>query len=70
MNRFKGALATAVAALLLSTTACHREGPAEKAGKDLDEAMDDAGDAMKKAGKSMSDKLDEAGDKLRDAAGR
>jgi hypothetical protein len=70
MSRFNVALVAAVTALLLNTTACHREGPAEKAGKDLDKAMDDAGDAMKKAGKSMSDKIDEAGDKMRNAAGR
>jgi hypothetical protein len=46
------------------------EGPAEKAGKDLDKAMEHTGDTMKKAGESVGDKIDEAGKKLKDAAGR
>ena len=70
MSRFHIALMAAVAALLLDATGCHREGPAEKAGKDLDKAVDDAGDAMKKAGKSIVEKIDEGGDKMRNAAGR
>jgi MT0933-like antitoxin protein len=69
MSRFKVALGVAVAGLLLNVSACHREGPAEKAGKELDKALDNAGDEMKKAGKSVSDKIDDAGDKMRDAAG-
>jgi hypothetical protein len=69
MKILKVALGVAVAGLLLYISACHREGPAEKAGKELDKAMDNAGDEMKKAGKSMSDKIDDAGDKMRDAAG-
>ncbi len=70
MNRLKAAFVVAVAGSLLVLTACHREGPAEKAGKDLDKAMEHTGDAMKKAGESVGDKIDEAGEKLKDAAGR
>ena len=45
--------------------------PAEKAGKDLDKAVEHTtGDAMKKAGESVSDKIDEAGEEVKDAAGR
>jgi hypothetical protein len=54
--------------LLLNISACHREGPAEKAGKEARQG-DGQCREMKKAGKSMSDKIDDAGDKMRDAAG-
>ena len=36
------------AVLLLGLTACEREGPAEKAGRALDEAARDVRDAVKK----------------------
>lgn len=34
--------------LLLGLAACEREGPAEKAGRNLDRAVKDAGDAIKR----------------------
>lgn len=34
-------------ATLLAVSACHREGPAEKAGKQLDQAAKDVKDAVK-----------------------
>jgi hypothetical protein len=46
----------------------HREGPTEKAGKELVDKALECRDEMKKAGKRMSDKFDEAGDKMRGAA--
>jgi hypothetical protein len=36
------------AALLLGLAACEREGPAEKAGRSVDRAAKDVGDAFKK----------------------
>jgi hypothetical protein len=36
------------AVLLLGLAACEREGPAEKAGRNLDRAVKDAGDALKR----------------------
>lgn len=48
-----------MAILALSTfsfTACDKEGPAEKAGKKIDEAVEKSGD-----------KIEEAGDKVEDA---
>ena len=42
---------------LLALAACHREGPAEKAGRNIDQA-----------GKDISRSVDKAGDNLRDAA--
>jgi hypothetical protein len=39
MQRFSVALVTMVVGLMLVTSACHKEGPAEKAGKEADKAM-------------------------------
>jgi hypothetical protein len=36
------------AALLFGLAACEREGPAEKAGRSLDQAAKDVGDALRK----------------------
>ena len=70
MTRFSVALITVGIGLLLTTSACHKEGPAEQAGKEIDKATDHAGQAMKDAGESMGRKMDEAGDRMKDAAGR
>ena len=45
-------------------TACEKKGPAERAGEQVDKAVDKAGDAVKDAG----DKVKDAGDKVKDAA--
>ena len=42
---------------LVALAACHQEGPAEKAGRNIDEA-----------GKSASRSIEKAGDSIRDAA--
>ena len=47
----------ASAALAASLAACNREGPAEKAGRQVDRAAQKAGDSLR-----------DAGDKIRDAA--
>jgi len=70
MHPLQAVLVVAVAGSLLALAACRQEGPAEKAGKDLDKAMEHTGDTMKKAGESVGDKIDEAGEKLKDAAGK
>lgn len=54
---------TIVAALcLLSVMAvaagCENEGPAEKAGKKIDRAVEDAGDAIEDAGDKIEDSVD------------
>jgi hypothetical protein len=43
--------------ILLALAGCHQEGPAEKAGRQLDEA-----------GKSVARNVEKAGDNIRDAA--
>ena len=35
--------------------ACHKEGPAEHAGKELDKAVDTAGEHIEKAGQNIQD---------------
>ena len=53
------------------TVACHEEGPAERAGREIDDAAHDAGDAMKDAGEKARDKMGDAGrtlgEKMEDA---
>ena len=47
--------------------ACDKEGPAEKAGEKIDEAVDEAGDKMEQAGEKVDDAVEEAGDKMEKA---
>jgi hypothetical protein len=70
MKLIRVALATTGVALLLISSACHKEGPAEKVGKDIDKAMENTGDTMKDAGKSLGEKMEDAGDRLKDTTGR
>jgi hypothetical protein len=53
---------------------CKQEGPAESAGKKVDEAVDNTGKAMEKAGEAVDkaaektgEALEKAGDKIEDA---
>lgn len=42
-------------AMLLALSACEKEGPAERAGKEADKAMADIGKQIEKAGESIQD---------------
>ncbi|WP_346187717.1 hypothetical protein [Rubritalea halochordaticola] len=44
-----GALVALGSAALISLVACEKEGPAEKAGKKIDEAVEEAGDKVEDA---------------------
>jgi hypothetical protein len=48
----------------LGTVACHEEGPAERAGKQIDKVAQDTSDAMKDASKKLDDKMEDAGEKM------
>lgn len=50
-----------MSALLVAVTACQKEGPAEKAGKSVDQTIEKAGEQIEKAGESVKDAVD--GDK-------
>lgn len=49
--------------LAAGLTACDKPGPAETAGKKIDQTVDDAGREMSKAAEKVGDKLDQQGDK-------
>lgn len=51
--------------LTLGIVACKEEGPAEQAGKQIDEAAKDAGEAAEDAAKEAEDAADKAGDALK-----
>ena len=43
----------------IALTACEQEGPAEKAGKKIDQTVEDAGDALEDAGDKIEDATDQ-----------
>jgi len=45
----------AMALVTLALAGCEREGPAEKAGKEIDEALSHAGQEIQKVGDSIQD---------------
>jgi len=57
-----------VLGLALGAVACSEEGSMEKAGKAMDEAMEDAHDAGAEALEQAGEKLDEAGEKAKKMA--
>ncbi len=48
-------------------TACQQEGPAERAGKKVDKAVDKAADKVDKGAEKVGDALKEAGDKVKNS---
>lgn len=60
----------ALSALLLTTmiglSACQEKGPAEKAGENIDNAVEDMGDKIEDATDGAGEKLEEAGDAIED----
>lgn len=60
MNIHRTIAATLVAAFAFTLAACEQEGPAERAGKALDNAVEQAGDKIENAGDKAKDTLDEA----------
>jgi hypothetical protein len=59
-------LAALAAVLMLGLTACEKQGPLERAGEEVDEAVDRVGDG--KDGKPLSEKADDAVDEVREGA--
>jgi hypothetical protein len=57
-----------VSALALSVLACGSEGPAEQAGREIDEAVEDVREAGEETLDDAGDALDEAADEVSDAA--
>jgi hypothetical protein len=62
MMRFGKTVSAALiaSALLLPLVGCQKEGPAERAGKEVDEAVDKAGEQVEKAGEAIQDAAKDA----------
>jgi hypothetical protein len=50
--------------VVMSVAGCEKEGPAERAGKKIDESVQRAGDDLERAGEKLDDAVREAGEKL------
>ena len=60
MKRYKGIMATVLAGFVFTgLTACEKEGPAEKAGKTIDEAASDVAKGANEAMESVEKKVEE-----------
>lgn len=60
-----------VGASLLVLSACQKdEGPAERTGKKIDEAVERSADAVKDATETVGEKLEAAGEKIQDSVNR
>lgn len=46
------------AGFTLGLAGCEKEGPAEKAGKEIDQAVEDVGEAIEEAGDEIRDETD------------
>lgn len=53
-------VALAASALVVALSACQPEGPAEKAGKEVDKTVEKAGAQMEKAGDKIKDMANDA----------
>lgn len=71
MRKLSGSSSAVVVmtALLLALSGCQKqEGPAEKAGKEIDKATEQVGEKVDKAGEKIGEEVEKAGDKMQDAA--
>jgi predicted small lipoprotein YifL len=53
--------------IIVSFAACKKEGPAESAGKKIDEAVEKAGEKTKDAVEKAGEKIEEVGDKVKES---
>lgn len=67
LKQFMGS-AMAISALMLALAACQKqEGPAEKAGKEIDQASEKAAEKLNEATDKLGQQLEKAGQKIQDA---
>lgn len=52
--------------LILSCNACKKEGPAERAGKNIDESVEKVGKKIDETTEKAGNKIEEAGKKLKE----
>ncbi|MFC6672117.1 hypothetical protein [Marinobacterium aestuariivivens] len=55
-------------ALLAALSGCEKEGPAERAGKEIDKAMEQAGEQAEEAADQVGKQLEQAGENIQEAA--
>lgn len=73
MMKFKMTMGTAVVmtALLAALSGCQKqEGPAETAGKKIDQAVEKSGEKIDEAKEKLGEKIEKAGQEMQDAAKR
>jgi len=51
--------------LSIGFLSCEKEGPAEKAGKQIDQTVEKAGDKMEEAGEAVKEKAEEAKEEVK-----
>jgi len=55
------------AAFMFPLAACEKEGPAEKAGEEIDETVEKAGEKMEEAGEEVTQEVEEAKEEVRES---
>jgi len=53
--------------IIVSFAACKKEGPAERAGKKIDETVEKAREKIKESAEKAGNKIEEAGEKVKEA---
>jgi hypothetical protein len=53
--------------IIVSFTACKKEGPAERAGKKIDETVQKTGEKIKESAEKVGDKIEKAGEKVKES---
>lgn len=64
------ALLLACAAVVSSLAACQKEGPAERAGKTIDQSAEKVGEKIESATDKAGDAIERAGDKVKEKVER
>lgn len=68
MKRAKKLLVLLIGLIFLGAfTGCQDEGPAERAGKEIDEAVEKTQEQMEEAGDKIEESVDKAGEKIEEA---
>lgn len=69
MNKMTRALSTATLVLFgLGLGACSKEGPAERAGEKIDNAVEETSESIDSAIENTGDKIEDAADKMEEKA--
>ena len=64
MNFKKSSILALATFMAIGLTACDRQGPAERAGENIDNSAEKMGDKIEDATDNASDKVESAGDKI------